>query len=248
MPGPGHQDRLAVDAVVLGSQHLLSEVDRAVAGRLGPDEAAAPLDALAGENPGELVRQLLVLAEQEADLTSANTDVPGRDIGARADVSVELAHEGLAEAHDLAVALALGVEVRSALASAQGKGREGVLVDLLEGEELQDAEIDRRVEAQTALVWADCAVHLDAIAAVHLNRSFIIDPGDPEDDDPLGLHHAVEDLRLQVLRVSFEQRPDRLDDFASRLMELELGRGPLDQMIHEPGDGLLLHLTRPFVV
>ena len=43
------------------------------------------------------------------------------------------------------------------------------------------------------------------------------------------------------------RRVDRLDDLASCLMELELGWGPLDQMIHETGDGLLLHLTRPFV-
>jgi hypothetical protein len=30
-------------------------------------------------------------------------------------------------------------------------------------------------------------------------------------------------------------------------MELELCRRPCDQMIHELGDGLLLHLTNPFV-
>ena len=161
---------------------------------------------------------------------------------------VELAHEGLAEAHDLAVALALRVEIRPTLAAAQRKGREGVLVDLLEGEELQNTEIHGRVEAQTALVRADRAVHLDPVAAVHLNRSFIIDPGDPEDDDPFRLHHAVEDLALQILRISFEQRPDRLDDFASRLMEFELGRGSVNEIIHEPVNGLLFHLTGPFVV
>ena len=130
----------------------------------------------------------------------------------------------------------LGSKSDPPLASAQREGREGVLVDLLEGQKLQDAEIDRRVEAQTALVWADRAVHLDPIAAVYLHRSFIIDPGDPEDDDPFRLHHAVEDLAVQILRVSVEQWPDRFDDFASRLVEFELGWCPTNQVLHEPFD------------
>jgi hypothetical protein len=84
-------------------------------------------------------------------------------------VAVELGHERLAEAHHLVVALALGVEVRAALAAAHGQRGQRVLEDLLEGEELEDAEVDRGVEAQAALVGADGAVELDAEAAVDLH-------------------------------------------------------------------------------
>ena len=109
----------------LRRQHLRGEVDGAVAGRLGTDQRAAPVQALAGENAGELVADPLVLTEQEADLAAAHADVTGRDVGVRADVPLELRHEALAEAHDLVVALALRVEVRAALAAAHRKRRQG---------------------------------------------------------------------------------------------------------------------------
>jgi hypothetical protein len=66
-------------------------------------------------------------------MSPAGTSVIG------ADVLAELGHEALAEAHDLGVGLALGVEVRAALAAADGQRGEGVLEDLLEAEELDDA-------------------------------------------------------------------------------------------------------------
>ena len=49
-----------------------------------------------------------------------------------ADVPVQLAHEALAEAHDLVVALALRVEVAAALAAAHRQRGQAVLEDLLE--------------------------------------------------------------------------------------------------------------------
>ena len=51
-------------------------------------------------------------------------------------------HEALAEGHNLAVALALGVEVAAALAAADGQAGEGVFEDLLKAQELDDALID----------------------------------------------------------------------------------------------------------
>ena len=43
--------------------------------------------------------------------------------------------------------------------------------DLLEAEELDDGEGDRGVEAEAALVWADGAVELHTVAAVHLQST-----------------------------------------------------------------------------
>tara|TARA_Y100000310_G_scaffold150201_3_gene149680 strand:+ start:36938 stop:37381 length:444 start_codon:yes stop_codon:yes gene_type:complete len=68
----------------------------------------------------EAVREFLVLAEKVADLAPADADVARGDVGVGADVPEELAHEALAEAHDLVVGLALGIEVRAALAAAAG--------------------------------------------------------------------------------------------------------------------------------
>ena len=114
-------------------------------------------------------------------------------------MAVQLGHEALAEAHDFHVALAVGVEVRAALAAAHGQGGQAVLEGLLEAEELQDALVDRRMEAQTALVGADGAVELDAVAAVHLDLALIIDPGHTEGDDALGLDQTLDQAGLLVL-------------------------------------------------
>ena len=83
--------------------------------------------ALAGEDAVVLVADALVLAEQVADLTAANADITGGHIGIGADVAVQLGHKALAEAHNLGVALALGVKVRAALAAAHGQAGQAVL-------------------------------------------------------------------------------------------------------------------------
>ncbi len=137
-------------------------------------------------------------------------------------MAIQLAHERLAEAHDFVVALALGIEVRAALAAAHGQRRQGVLEDLLEGQELEDAEIDRGMKAQAALVRADGAVHLDAETAVDLDAALIVDPWHAEDDGALRLHHPFDDAGLHVVRMGFEEGPEAANHFFHRLVELGL--------------------------
>ncbi len=189
-----------------------------------------------GENAGELVPQPLVLAEQEADLTPADADVAGGDVGVRPDVPEELGHEALAEAHDFHVALALRIEIGTALAAAHRERREAVLEHLLEGEELQDAEVHGRVETKTALVRSDRAVHLDPEPPVHVDLSLVIDPGNAEQNHALRLDDALEDLRFSVLGVPFENDLERFHDFLYRLMKLRLRRILRFHVRHEFSD------------
>ena len=93
-------------------EHLVGEVADAVAGGLGAHERAAVGEMLAGERCGvELVGDALHLAEHIADLAAADADIPGGAVGKLADVTLKLGDERLAEAHDLVLALAVGVEV-----------------------------------------------------------------------------------------------------------------------------------------
>ena len=94
--------------------------------------------------------------------------------------------------HDLVVGLALGVKVGAALAAAHGKGGQAVLEDLLQAQELEHAQGDRRVKAQAALVGSNGRVELDAVAAVDLNLTLVVDPGNTEHDDALGLDEALQ--------------------------------------------------------
>ena len=113
----------------------------------------------------------------------------------------QLSHEGLAEAHDLGVGAAVRVEVGTALASADSLGGQGVLEDLLKTKELDDAGVDRGVEAQAALVGAQRGVELDAEAAVDVDLAGVIDPRDPEHDLTLGLDDALQEGTLGVVGV-----------------------------------------------
>ena len=235
---------LPFERIAACGEHLLGEVADAVARGFGAQGAAAPVTALARERAGELVAQPLVLAEEEADLPAAHADVARRNVGVLSDVALQLGHERLAELHHLVVRLALRIEVRSALASAHREGREAVLEGLLEGQELEDREVHRGVEADAALVGADGAVHLHAVAAVDLDLALVVEPRYAEDDDAFGFGDAFENLHLLQYGARHDVRGQRFGHLADGLVELRLARVAGDEPGHEIFDilsGLFVH-------
>ncbi|KAF1054307.1 MAG: hypothetical protein GAK43_00973 [Stenotrophomonas maltophilia] len=218
--GNGHAQALEIAAT--GLEHFLGEVHAAVAGGFRADQAAAVGQALAGQHRGELVGQALVLAEQEADLPAAHADITGRHIDIGTHVAIQLAHERLAEPHHFRVALALGIEVRAALAAAHGQRGQRVLEDLFEGEELEHAQVHRRVETQAALVRADGAAHLYPETTVDLHPAGIVDPRHTEHDRPLGLDDTLQHAGFAVMRVGVEERPQGTQHLFHRLVEFGL--------------------------
>ncbi|MNP03082.1 hypothetical protein D3C76_949540 [compost metagenome] len=235
--GTGDRHALAFDGGTATLEHFLGEVHATEAGGLRADQAAAVARALAGQHAGELVAQALVLTEQEADLTGTDTDVASRHVDIGADVTVQLAHESLAEAHDFGVALAFGVEIRTTLATAHGQRRQRVLEGLLEGEELQDSQIHRRMETQATLVRADGAVHLDTETAIDLHLAVIVDPGHAEHDGPLRLADALKNAGAQVMRIGFKKGPQATQHFFDGLMKFRLVRVAFFQAGKEGVDG-----------
>ncbi|CRH63894.1 Uncharacterised protein [Chlamydia trachomatis] len=139
-------------------------------------------------------------------------------------MAVELSHEGLAETHDLSIGLALRVEVGATLATTNRQASQGVLEDLFEAKELNDRQVDGRVEAQTALVRADRGVELNAVAAVHLDLAVAVHPGDTEHDLAFRFDNAFEDLKVSVFRLAFGKRSNRQQDLVNGLVEFGLAR------------------------
>jgi hypothetical protein len=62
---------------------------------------------------------------------------------------------------------------------------QGILENLLKAQELQNRQVDSRVESETALVRAESRIELNAISAVDLGLKFVILPDDTELDDTL---------------------------------------------------------------
>src|SRR5690606_37197737 len=112
---------------------------------------------------------------------------------------------------------------------------QGVLEDLLEREELDRIKRDAGVETQSALVRPQRAVELDAIAAVDLHLAAVVGPRHPEDDLPLRLADAVDELVLQVLGMLRDQPAEGTEHLVDRLQEVTLaGVAPLDPCLDFP--------------
>ena len=116
----GDGDGLALDVVTVGLQHLVDEVQCAVARSLRTYLGTAPFDALARQHALELVGQFLVLSVEIAYFAGSHADVSCRNILVGTNMSIQLCHECLAEAHHLVVASAADAEVCTALAAAHG--------------------------------------------------------------------------------------------------------------------------------
>ena len=193
VPESGDGDGLALDVHPGLFEHLAQEIDGAETGGLGTDQRTSVGHALSGQDAGIFLGEFAVHAVEESDFAASDADITGRDIGFGTDVPPEFGHEGLAEAHDLAVGLAFGVEVRAALGAAHGERGEGVLEDLLEAEELEDREVDRGVETQSALVGADGVVELDTVADIGLYFALVVYPYDFERKDAVGFDDPFRD-------------------------------------------------------
>src|SRR5690606_26163063 len=123
------------------------------------------------------------------------------------------------------------VEVGAALGPTDALAGQRVLEDLLEAEELDDAQVDARVEAKTALVRAEGGVVLHSVSAVDMDATVVGDPRHAEEDLALGLDEQVDDTALDVLGVLCNHRRDGLEYFAHGLMEFGLAGAAGDSAV-----------------
>ena len=219
----GQSHGAALDVLAGLVQQVLGEIEGTETGSLRTEDRTAPGSTLASEHTRVvLAGELLVHTVEITDLTAADTDVTGRDVLIRADALPQLGHEGLAETHDLVVALADRVEVGTTLGTTHREGRQGVLEGLLETEELQHRRGNGFVETQTALVRADRAVELNAITEVGLHFARIVNPRHTEREDPVRLDHPLDDLCLLEFRMLVVHFLDGVEDLADSLEILAL--------------------------
>ena len=159
-------------------------------------------------------------------------------------MAIQLIHKGLAETHDLPVALALGVEVRAALAAAHGQSGQSVFEDLLKAQELDDRQVDGGVQTQTALVGANGGVELDTVAAVDLHHAVVVHPGHPEENGPLRLYHTAHNVLLLVAGIGLHHGLQGLQNLLHSLEELLLMTVAGLQALH---DGLQISVIQRHV-
>ena len=204
-------------------QNTLRIIEDAIAGGFRTDQGAAIAHALAGQNaivPG--ITNAAILSEEVADLTAANSDITGRNVNRRTDVALQFSHERLAETHDLTVAFAMGIEIAASLAAADRKAGQTVLEYLFKAEELEHAERYILMEAKASLVRSKGPVELNTVAAVDLDLSFVIDPGDTEFNDTLRLTHPLQKGGFFIFRMCFNDGSKTREHFFDSLQKFGL--------------------------
>ena len=130
--GTGNGADFTFQAFAAVFQHVLGKIHGTVAGGFRTGQGTAEEQVLAGQHAFVAAGQALELAEHVAHFAAAHADVTGGHVDGGTDVTVQFGHEGLAEAHDFGLGLALGIEVGTALAAADGQTGQGVLEDLFE--------------------------------------------------------------------------------------------------------------------
>ena len=150
-----NDDGLSLQLLAGTLHHLIGDVNKAIAGCLRTSEGTTEGETLTSQYALIEAGQSLILAIHITYLTSADTDITGRNVGILTDILVELGHEALAETHHLCIGLAVRVEVSATLAATDRKAGQGVLQNLLHAEELKDGLVYRRMETETALVRSD---------------------------------------------------------------------------------------------
>jgi len=75
---------------------------------------------------------------------------------------------------------------------------------------------------KAAFVRAKGAVELESKSPVDVDVAPVIMPRDTEHDLSFGFNDPIKDLCLDVLRMLFQYRPQRIKDFSHRLVELDL--------------------------
>ena len=94
------------------------------------------------------------------------------------------------------------------------------------------------MEPKAALVRADGGAELDAVAAVDMDLSLVVNPRHPEGDHTLRFHKALDDALLLVFRMLAHDEVQTLQNFQNGLVEFPL--------IGIAGDHLRIHALQVF--
>src|SRR5690606_28615379 len=192
--------------------------------------------------PVEETGQSAKLAEEISNFTRADTDVAGRDIHIRSDMPKLAVHERLAETHDFRLTLSLRIKVAAALTATEHLPSQCILEYLFKSQELQDAQVDRRMESQPAFVRADRTGKANTPGAVDLDFVVIVSPCNAKRVNAFRFGESFEYRCLDPFRMFIKHRGKRRNNLIHCLQELRFMFQPTLQL-----GSNILHIVRgPF--
>ena len=228
--GAGDRHAHPLEAQPVTLKHRFGEIDQTITRRFRANQATAKRQTFAGKDAGAVVGELFHHPGHKAHFTPPHADIPGRNVGVRPKVAIELSDQRLAEAHHFAFALAFRIEITPAFTAAHRQGSERIFKGLLEAEEFQNRQVHRGVEAHPALKRPNGGVKLHAPRAVDLHLIAVVHPRHAELDDALRLYQTFKQRHLTVTRIFLKEGPQGGHDFTNGLGKLALVRVALLNM------------------
>src|SRR6185312_2748920 len=86
-------------------------------------------------------------------------------------------------------------------------------------EKFDDAAVHARMKAQSALVWAECRIELDAKATIDLNLPLIVDPRYTEEYLTLGFANPLDQGAVRIVGIFNNDRSEAVEHLAHSLMK-----------------------------
>ena len=176
-------------------------------------------------------RDASILSEKVADFAPTDADVTCRNVDILADMALELQHERLAEPHHFVFGLTFRIKVRTTFTATDRKAGQGIFEDLFKTKELDDAQVHRRVEAETALIWPEDGIKLNTETTVDLDIPLVINPRNTEDNLTFRLGETLDEPFICIVIVFTEDVLQTAEDLLSGLMKFRLARVPLENLL-----------------
>ena len=214
-------------------QHLLCKITCAITRCFRAQTTSTPILAFTRQCACKLIAKAFVLAKHKAYFARPYAYIARRNIRVSANMTEQLRHETLAETHHLCIGLATRREITSTFRAAHRQSGQTILECLLKSKELHNTQVHTCMEADTAFVRANSAIHLHAITTIYLHFSTIIHPRHAEHDYALRLYHSFQHFRIQQIRISHHIRSHTFHYFADSLMKLQFARVFANQLCHK---------------
>jgi len=145
-------------------------------------ERTTPFHTFASKDTGKFILSLLYwpnknpISRPPTPISPAGTSVSG------ANMTKKFRHETLAESHNFVIRFALWIKIRTAFPTTHRQSCKAVFENLFECKKFKYTKINCRVKPESSFVRPYGAVHFNSETTVDLNFTFVVEPGNSEDN------------------------------------------------------------------
>lgn len=121
-----------------GFQHFKEEIYITITGSLRTNQRTSEFKSFTGKSPCIFTSQFFIHTIHITDLTSSNSDITGRNISFRSDMTPQFSNKSLTKTHDFRIGFSFRVKVRTSFTTPHRQCCQRVFKSLFERKEFKD--------------------------------------------------------------------------------------------------------------